>query len=322
MLIGALVQNFGGFPETGRGTRACVDLARHAEQAGFASVWVTDHLVLPAQRTAPYPHNDSGHFPYTADHDIHDPLALLGALAVATERVTIGTAVLVLPHRHPLTTAKILATVDQLADGRLVLGAGVGWLRDEFAALGIDDLYAVRGRVTDEYLEVLRRAWTSDGPFSFSGDHVTFGEIGALPRPVRRPHPPIWVGGKGPRALARTVRHAQGYFAISSSPDEIAAEVRELRGLARAAARDPKELTIALIDGIVVSDRPLGADRAPLHGTIEQIHDGLARYAAAGLDHLVAGVRPAGDPTYVGACDALDALAPLVSHIADLEVPT
>jgi probable F420-dependent oxidoreductase len=319
MLVGALVQNFGGFPETARSTRACVDLAQHAERAGYASVWVTDHIVLPAERTAQYPHNDSGHFPYTAAQDIHEPLVLLGALASATSRVTLGTAVLVLPYRHPLTLAKMLATVDQLAEGRLVVGTGVGWLRDEFAALGLDHLYPVRGRVTDEYLQVMRTAWTSDAPFSFAGTHVAFGEIGALPRPARRPHPPLWVGGKGPRALARVTAHGDGYFAIASTPDELAVEVRALRELAATAGRDARRLTIALIDGVVVTERPLGDDRAPLHGTVEQIHDGLERYAAAGLDHLVAGVRLAGDPTFAGACAALDAVAPLLPHLAPTE---
>jgi probable F420-dependent oxidoreductase len=313
--IGALVQNFGGFPDTGRSTRACVDLAQHAERAGFSSVWVTDHIVLPAEREASYPHNDSGHFPYTADQDIHEPLVLLGALAQATERVLLGTAVLVIPYRHPLTTAKMLATADQLSGGRVVLGTGVGWLRDEFDALGIGAQYRVRGRVTDDYLTVIRQAWTSGAPFAHHGPHVDFGPVGALPRPARRPHPPIWVGGKGPRALARVVAQGDGYFAISSTPDDLAAEVRALHDQARVAGRDPRGLSVALIDGIVVTDRPLAADRAPLHGTPEQIADGLARYAAAGLDHLAAGVRLAGDATFAGACAALDAVAPVLHDL-------
>src|SRR5690348_9122433 len=109
--IGALTQNFAGFPETARSANACVDLAVHAEQAGFDSVWVTDHIVLPERRQAPYPHNNSGEFPYTWEQDIFEPLALLAALAQATSRVDIGTAVLVIPYRHPLLLAKMLATI-------------------------------------------------------------------------------------------------------------------------------------------------------------------------------------------------------------------
>jgi len=147
--IGALVQNFAGFVETGRSTRACVDFAVHAEEVGLDSVWVTDHIVLPRLRVARYPHNDSGTFPYSWDQDIHDPIVLMGALAQATHRVEIGVAVLVIPYRHPLTTAKMLATADQLAAGRVILGAGVGWLQDEFDALGLPTAMAVKGKGTE-----------------------------------------------------------------------------------------------------------------------------------------------------------------------------
>lgn len=315
MQIGVLVQNFGGFPETGRSTRACVDLAQHAEQAGFDGVWVTDHIVLPASRQARYPHNESGEFPYTAAQDIHEPLVLMGALAQATHRVLIGAAVLVIPYRHPLTTAKMLATVDQLSGGRVVLGAGVGWLRDEFAALGIDELFDRRGEVTDDYLAVMRRAWTADEPFAHEGPVVRFDAIGALPRPAARPHIPIWIGGKGRRALTRTVALGDGHLAISSDPDLLAREVAALRSLAADAGRDPSSLTVGLIDGIALTERPLGDDRAPLHGTVEQILDGLRRFEAAGLDHLVAGIRRAGDATFAGAVAALDELAPVLTEL-------
>jgi probable F420-dependent oxidoreductase len=307
--VGALVQNFGGFPETRRGTRACVDLACHAEQVGFDSVWVTDHVVLPARREARYPHNDSGTFPYEWHHDIHDPLVLLGALAQATSRVEIGVAVLVLPYRHPLTTAKMLATADQLSAGRVVLGAGVGWLRDEFAALGLpDDVWEHRGSVTDDHIGAMRAAWTSDGPASYEGRFVRFADVGTYPRPVRRPLP-IWVGGKGERALRRAARLGDGYFAISSDPALLADEVARLHEHAERLGRDPGELTVALIDGIVVTPTPLGAGRAPLHGTPQQIVEGMRAFADAGLRHLVAGVRTAGESTYAASLAALEAVA-------------
>lgn len=315
--IGALVQNFGGFPETDRSARACIDLAQHAERAGYASVWVTDHIVLPEVRDARYPHNASGTFPYTAEQDIHEPLVLLGALAAATARVEIGVAVLVIPYRHPLLVAKMLATIDQVSAGRVVLGAGVGWLRDEFDALGLaPDVFEHRGTVTDEYLDVIRAAWTSPGPFEHHGRFLQFGPVGARPGPRRLPHPPIWIGGKGERALRRTVARGDGYFAISSDPAMLAAEVTRLRDLEGAAGRAHRPATVALIDGIVVTDEPLGNDRPPLHGTPEQILDGCRSFARAGLEHLVAGVRLAGDPTYAGACAALDMVAPVVRELA------
>ena len=310
MKIGALVQNFAGFPETGRSTRACVDFATHAESAGFDSVWVTDHIVLPRERKALYPHNDAGTFPYSWQQDIHDPLVLLGALAQATDRVEIGVAVLVIPYRHPLTTAKMLATADQLAEGRVILGAGVGWLQDEFDALGLsDDVFAHRGSVTEDYLRAIHVAWTADGVASYDGPYVSFRDVGTYPRPARSPHIPIWVGGKGDRALRRAVRLGDGYLAISADPATLGAEVSRLHVLAAEEGRDPAELTVALIDGIVVSPSPLGPDRSPLHGTAEQIVEGLGAFAAAGLQHLVAGVRSAGDGSFAASIGALDVVA-------------
>jgi probable F420-dependent oxidoreductase len=308
--IGALVQNFGAFPETGRSTRACVEIAAYAERAGFDSVWVTDHIVLPESRQARYPHNDSGVFPYTWDQDIHEPVVLLAALAQATSRVDIGTAVLVIPYRHPLLLAKMLATIDQLASGRVILGAGVGWLRDEFDALGLDEaLYDHRGSVTDDYLRALRTAWDSPGAARYDGTWVQFGPVGTRPQPIRAGGIPVWIGGKGERALRRAARIGDGYFAIASDPTLLGSEVARLRELADAADRDPSDLTIALIEGIVVTPKPLGADRSPLHGTTEQIAEGARRFADAGLDHLVAGVRMAGDPTFEGCTAALDAIS-------------
>jgi probable F420-dependent oxidoreductase len=308
--VGVLVQNFAGFPETQRSTRACIDFAVHAESVGFDSVWVTDHIVLPRERKALYPHNDSGTFPYSWQQDIHDPLVLMGALAQATDRVEIGVAVLVIPYRHPLTTAKMLATADQLAEGRVVLGAGVGWLHDEFEALGLaDDVFEHRGSVTEDYLQAMREAWTADGAASYDGPHVRFRDVGTYPRPARSPHIPIWVGGKGDRALRRAVRLGDGYLAISSDPMVLRAEVSRLHALAEQADRDPDELTVALIDGIVVTPSPLGADRSPLHGTAEQIVEGISAFADAGLRHLVAGVRSAGDGSFAASIGALDVVA-------------
>ncbi|MEO5841474.1 MAG: LLM class F420-dependent oxidoreductase [Acidimicrobiales bacterium] len=310
MKIGVLVQNFAGFPETHRSARACIDFAMHAEQAGFDSVWVTDHIVLPRERQALYPHNDSGTFPYSWLQDIHDPLVLIGALAQATERVEIGVAVLVIPYRHPLTTAKMLATADQLAEGRVILGAGVGWLRDEFEALGLSaEVFEHRGSVTEDYLRAMREAWTADGAASYDGPYVRFRDVGTYPRPARSPHIPVWVGGKGDRALRRAVRLGDGYLAISADPMVLRAEVSRLHALADEAGRDPAELTVALIDGIVVTPAPLGADRSPLHGTAEQIVEGIGAFADAGLGHLVAGVRWAGDGSFAASVGALDIVA-------------
>ena len=313
-----MVQNFAGFPETGRGTRACVDFAVHAERAGFDSVWVTDHIVLPRERRALYPHNDSGTFPYSWQQDIHDPIVLLGALAQATQRVDIGVAVLVIPYRHPLTTAKMLATADQLAEGRIVLGAGVGWLKDEFEALGLpDEIFSHRGSVTEDFLRAMSEASTAKGAASYEGKYVRFRDVGTHPRPARTPHVPVWVGGKGDRALRRAVRLGDGYLAISADPVVLRAEVSRVRAIATEEGRDPAELTVALIDGVVVSRSPLGPQRSPLQGTAEQTLEGLHAFGEAGLQHLVAGVRSAGDGSFAASVGALDVVAAeVLPHLA------
>jgi probable F420-dependent oxidoreductase len=308
--VGALVQNFAGFPETRRSARACVDVALHAEKRGFDSVWLTDHLVLPEVRDARYPHNDSGDFPYRWDQDIHEPLVLMAAIAQATHRVEIGVAVLVIPYRNALLTAKMLATIDQIAQGRVILGAGVGWLRDEFVALQLPaDVFEHRGSVTEDHLRTMRVAWTAPAAASYHGRWVSFDAVGTRPQPPRGGHLPVWVGGKGEQALRRAVRLGDGYLAIASDPTTLRQDVDRLHALAGAEDRDPAELTIALIDGIVVAESPLGPDRSPLHGSTEQIVEGLRAFADAGLSHLVAGVRTRGNPSFQGTVEALDAVA-------------
>jgi probable F420-dependent oxidoreductase len=300
--VGVLVRNFGGFPETGRNARACVDVALLAEQAGFDSVWVTDHIVLPASRDARYPHNDSGEFPYQWHEDIYEPLTLMAALAQATTRVALGVAVLVIPYRHPLTTAKMLATIDQLANGRVLLGAGVGWLRDEFDALGLPpETFEHRGSVTEDYLRAMRSAWTGTGPATYEGRFVHYRDQGTFPHPVQSTIP-IWIGGKGDQALRRAARLGDGYLAIASTPSMLANEVRRYRDEGGAG-------TVGLIDGIVITDHDLPADRAALSGTPSQIAEGLAAFEQAGLQHLVAGVRFARGATFADTAIALERVA-------------
>ncbi len=310
MKVGVLLNNFGGFPETGRGARACIDLARHAERLGFDSVWVTDHIVLPLDRKTPYPHNDSGVFPYTWEQEIYEPITLMAALATATERVEIGVSVLVIPYRHPLLTAKMLATADQLSEGRILLGAGVGWLRDEFEALGLGgEHFERRGSVTVDYLRAIKTAWTAEAGASHDGPFVQFEEIGVRPRPYRSPHPPIWIGGWGDRALQRCVALGQGYLAISSNPSRLAAETRRLRELCDAADRDYASLDVGHIDGLILAGDREASEDASLVGGSSEILDKLRAYADAGLTHLVAGVGRMGDHSFDAVVGALEEVA-------------
>lgn len=313
MKVGITVRNIGGFAEPegeSAGVHGCLQVAAHAERLGFDSVWAVDHVVLPAAVASRYPYNSSGVAAFGPQTDVYDPLVLVSALAQLTERVEIGVAVLVIPYRHPLMTAKMLATADRLAGGRIILGAGVGWLQEEFEALGLPPAhFAQRGAVTADYLRAMKEAWLNTGPSRYSGEYVSFTDAGTFPHPARTPHIPIWIGGKGTRALRRAVRLGDGYLGIAADPATLRQEIDELRTLAERDRRDPDELTVALSAAVTLTRDPAPADRNPLTGTAAQIAEGLRQYANAGLHHLIAGVRTESDASLAATLAAMETLA-------------
>src|SRR5207245_2360992 len=161
---------------------------RLAETLGYHFVMISDHVALTPDVVARYP------------APFYDPFATLAWLAGLTHRVELGTTVVILPYRHPLHTARLAANVDRLSGGRFILGVGVGWARQEFEALGLP--FERRGAMSDDYLAAIKTAWTSD-PASHAGSFVTFRDVRTAPRPVRAPHPPLWVGGASDAALRR-----------------------------------------------------------------------------------------------------------------------
>lgn len=274
----------------------CLELARSADTLGYDSVWVFDHVVLPKHACTPYPYDASGEFLLPWQTELPEPLMMMSALAVATQRVRIGSGVLVMPLRHPAVTAKMLAAADLLSHGRIVLGVGVGWLRDEFEALGLPhEYFERRGAVTDDYIRAVKEMWTSTGPSWYRGEFVSFEQVGTFPKPAQKPHPPIVIGGKGRHALRRASLFGNGYHGMASTPDELAAEVRMLQEIATLDRRDPREIEVQLSQAIALHERPLEGERAPLAGCVEQVAEDLRRYGRAGLEHLV------GTPLLVGA---------------------
>jgi probable F420-dependent oxidoreductase len=310
MRVGVTVRNLGGFGAEAGGIHACLAVARAAEALGFDSVWLADHIVLPREIRSRYPYNATGEFRLGHTAEIYDPLVLMSALAQVTERAEIGVAVLVVPYRHPLMTAKMLATADRLSEGRIILGAGVGWLEEEFTALGLPaEHFTHRGSVTNDYLRAIKEAWVNTGPAWYRGRYVRFTDAGTFPHPVRRPYIPIWAGGKGEQALLRAARLCDGYIAISSDPDTLQREVAELRRRAESDRRDPDELTVAATAPIMLTTSPAGGERSALTGTPEQIVEGLQRYAASGLQHLIATVRAEGDQGLDATLAAMEVVA-------------
>lgn len=227
-------------------------VAKAAEKAGFDFLSVSDHLIVPADLRSKYPYTPTGVFAAAEHGHCFDQLATVAFLAGCTERLRLLTSVMVVPHRPAMLTAKILATIDVLSNGRLIIGAGAGWMKEEFEALGAPP-FAERGRATDEFLDAMKALWAEDAP-KFAGKHVSFGNLIFAPKPVAKPHPPIWIGGESPAALKRAVRVGDGWYPASNNPQHrldtparLGAGVAELHEAARAAGRDPKSIDIGYV---------------------------------------------------------------------------
>ncbi len=265
-------------------------LAQHAEAVGLDSVWVSDHIIVPRHIDSFYPYDPEGQFQTAPEQTYFEPLTALTFLAGCTERVQLGTSVLILPYRNVLLTAKIVSTLDALSNGRVILGVGVGWMEEEFVALGLDT-YRQRGAVSDEYIQAFRELWTSDQP-RFDGRHVRFADIGFAPKPVRQPHPPIWIGGHTMPAIRRAARLGDGWHPIglrppaNLKPDEMQTEVARLHDEASKAGRNPRDITISFRAPLAFSDTG-GAERQPLTGSAAAMQDDIGRYAACGVSHMI-----------------------------------
>lgn len=286
MKFGVPIGNFGQFGKLGT-ARDQVRIAVATERLGFDSAWVHDHIVMPAEIRARYPYNETGVAGFAWRQDIFDPIAMMSAVAVATKRIAIGTSVLIVPYRNPVLLAKMLATLDNLAAGRIRLGIGVGWMQEEFEALQIGDWYEVRGRVTDEWIAICRTLWGSDGMASFSGRYASFTGAGALPQPPSRTIP-ILVGGWGEAAARRVARLGDGYQTIGSTPEMLQEQLARVRGALEKAGRDPYAIEVSMLGFIRLGDGPVGSVPALIGGSSDQIVERLHEYERAGLQHLIA----------------------------------
>jgi probable F420-dependent oxidoreductase len=264
-------------------------LVARGELLGFASVVIADHLVFPVQIASRYPYTVSGDFP--GDGDALDQLSLMAFVAGRTRELRLITSVMILPHRNPVVTAKMLATIDVLSRGRLTVGVGVGWLREEFEALGAPD-FDRRGAVSDEYIRIFKTLWTQN-PASFEGQFYRFKPLRFLPQPVQKPHPPIWIGGHSPAALRRAARLGDGWHpvgaiaAVPLRPAEMRASLAELRRLTEKEGRDPSRLTISFKAPVYDTEVKDPEGRRPFSGTPEQILEDVDAYARLGVSELI-----------------------------------
>lgn len=256
-------------------------LARTAEAVGFESLWTVEHPVIPTGYQSTYPYNPSGRIPGGEDFDIPDPLVWLAFVAAHTTTIRLATGILILPMRNMLITAKEVATLDQLSGGRVTLGIGVGWLEEEFDALGAP--FRDRGRRTDEMVAAMRAVWS--GRASFSGDLISFAEVISLPVPPQG-QVPIVIGGHTEAAARRAGRIGDGFFPGKGDLALLTHLVDVMRSAARDANRDPDAIeltTMASMDlDAMARLAELGFSRfvtAPRGRTPEEIADNLHRFA-------------------------------------------
>jgi probable F420-dependent oxidoreductase len=224
-------------------------LAIEGEAMGFDYLTLSDHIVIPKDIGARYPYAATGEFPSGGRGDWYEQLTCAAYVAAKTSRLRLVTSVMVVPHRPAVLTAKILATIDLLSHGRLTVGVGAGWMKEEFEALGAPP-FAERGAVTDEYLTVFRELWTKDAP-RFAGHYVRFSDIVMAPPTVQKPHPPLWIGGESPPALRRVARLGDGWYPIGTNPQHpldtlprMRAGVERMRRLVAESGRDPRQIAI------------------------------------------------------------------------------
>ena len=217
-------------------------VAMAAERLGFATIWAPEHVVLLEEYASKYPYS-SGQFPGPANLPIADPFTTLAYVAAATSTIRLGTGICLVPEHNPLILAKTAATLDRLSGGRFILGAGVGWLAEEFGALGVP--FEHRGARTREYIEVMRKLWTEQRS-SHAGEFVQFTGVVSYPKPASEKGIPVWFGGESAAALRRVAEYGDGWLGFKVSPSEAAPKIRRIEELLRAGRRRRSDVTLAV----------------------------------------------------------------------------
>ncbi len=265
-------------------------LAREGERLGLHSAMIADHIVFPVESESDYPYTVDRKHP--GGGDALETFSILGVVAGATEKLRLVTSVLVLPYRNPVLTAKMVASLDVLSGGRVTLGVGVGWLKEEFEALDSPDCDK-RGAVTDEWIAIFKQLWT-ESPATFDGQFYQYSNIRCEPFPLQNPHPPIWVGGHSRAALRRTARHGNGWHpvgAIAASPlppQEMRAHLNTLKQMTEAEGRDFSAIEVsykAPLYDTGIPDRD--GTRRSFSGSADDIAGDIRSFAAIGVHELI-----------------------------------
>ena len=293
MEFGFNVPNSGGLANPGD----IATIAHRGEELGYTILAIPDHIVFPRSISSRYPYSADGAFSFAANFegDFLEPLALMAHLAAITKKARILTSVLVVPYRDPILTAKLVSTMDVLSGGRITLGCGAGWMEEEFIAVNAPP-FKERGKVTDEYIAAFRELWSAENP-SFKGEYTEFSDIFFAPKPVQKPHPPIWIGGESMPAIRRTARLGDAWYPIGCNPhhplDTIAkysAGLDKLKAEAEKIDRDPASIDLAFWAVWYGGDTPTmleSGERMVLTGNAQDIAGDIKAFEELGVRHIL-----------------------------------
>lgn len=271
-------------------------ILKTAERLGFVSVMVADHIILPTKIESAYPYTVKGNF--VSAGECFEQLALMSFVAGRSETMRIVSSVMIVPHRNPVFSAKALATIDVLSDGRLTVGIGVGWMEEEFKALDAED-FKHRGAVTDEYVAIFKKLWTGE-PVTHNGRFYSFDEVLCQPKPIQNPGPPIWIGGHSDPALRRVARFGDGWHPVGATaasplpPEELRQKLDKIERLMEAESRDFGKLQVSykapIYDG---GAPPKGEQRRLFTGGVNAALEDIATFRQLGVHELVFDFRAA-----------------------------
>ena len=280
---------------------ALADIAKLGDRLGFYCMVMPDHILQPNQVNSTYPYSLTGDIlaaGQSGDGEWPEQVTTLAYLAGVTERIRLVTSVMIIPYRNPILTAKMLSTLDMLSKGRLILGAGVGWMKEEFELLNTEP-FAERGAVTNEYLRAFIELWTNDNP-KFEGKYVNFSDITFLPKPVQKPYPPIWIGGQSKPAIRRAAQIGDCWHPVGAipaaplEPEELAENLVLLHQYAEKAGRDPATIQVSVKAPLYDAGDSSGPRRR-FSGSPDEVRQDVQTYADVGVTHLIFDFR-AGDP--------------------------
>jgi len=290
-------------PNSGAGAEpdALADIAKQGDRLGFYCMVMPDHILQPNQVDSTYPYSLTGDIlaaGQSGDGEWPEQITTLAYLAGVTERIRLVTSVMIIPYRNPILTAKMLSTLDMLSKGRLILGAGVGWMEEEFELLDAPP-FAERGAVTNEYLRAFIELWTKDNP-KFEGKYVNFSDITFLPKPVQKPYPPIWIGGQSKPAIRRAAQIGDCWHPVGAipaaplEPEELAENLVLLRDYADKAGRDPSKIQVSVKAPLYDSGDSSGPRRR-FTGSADEVRQDVQTYSDVGVTHLIFDFRT-GEP--------------------------